>query len=130
MASRTNHPLKTLFLLAVVAGIGWGAYEFLYVRGILRPEVTSIDAKETRERVRELIMDAYEKDLCLYSVDEIAYRANEDHFRIRITLSPDCHDRARELSQDIVELVTEEVDESVGVFAYAKGGNLLAKFIE
>lgn len=130
MSKRTNHPLKTLFLLAVVGAVAWGAYEFLYVRGILRMETTTVDVQETREKVRQLILDAYAKDLCLHDVDEISYRANENHFRIRITVSDECHERAREIAQDITELVSAEVDETVGVFAYDGAGNLIAKFLE
>jgi len=130
MSQRTNHPLKTLFLLAVVAAIGWGAYEFIYVRGILRPESSEIDVQETRERLRTAILDAFETELCLKTVDEVSYRATENHYRIRITLGHDCVERARDLCVAVAASVTDQVDESLGVFAYDAAGNLMAKFIE
>lgn len=130
MARRTNHPLKTLFMLALTALAGWGAYEFIYVRGFLKAEPSEINIQETRERVRSGILDAFAKDLCLITVDEIAYRANEDHFRVRVTLSHECSDTAREMCEEIANAITDDVDESVGVFAYDQAGNLLGKFIE
>jgi len=130
MAQRTNHPLKTLFLLAVLAVTGWAAYEFIYVRGVLRGEPSEIDIQEVREKVRTAILDAYAKDPCLLMVDDISYRANVEHFRIRVTLGHECTDQARDLCADIANAVTDLVDESLGVFAYDQAGNLLGKYIE
>jgi len=131
MAQRTNHPLKTLFLLAVLTVIGWAAYEFIYVRGVLRGDPPShIDIDETRERVRTVILEAFAEDRCLMAVDDITYRANEHHFRIRVTLSHECGDQAREMCEEIANAATDAVEESLGVFAYDQAGNLLAKYIE
>ena len=130
MAQRTNHPLKTLLLLAILALVAWGAYEFLVVRGILKREPSQIDVQATRERVRSAILDAFAKDLCLLTVDDINYRANEDHYRIRVTLSHECSDQAREMCEEIVNAATGEVKESLGVFAYDQAGNLLGKYLE
>ena len=130
MAQRTNHPLKTLFLLVVLAGVGWGAYEFVYKRGILRSEPTQFDVKETRETVRAAIFAEYEAELCLEEVGEISYRANEDHFRIRVTISDECPDKAREICERIAAIGSEVTDQSFGVFAYDRGGSVIAKFIQ
>jgi len=130
MAQRTNSPLKTLFMLALFALAAWGAYEFIYVRGILRREPSKIDIDATRERVRSAILDAFAKDLCLLTVDEVSYRANEEHFRVRITLSDQCSAEAREMCEEIVRTVTDQVDETLGVFAYDQAGNLVGKYIE
>ena len=130
MARRTNPPLKTLFLLALTALVAWGAYEFIHVRGILKGEPAQIDIQATRERVRSGILEAFEKDLCLITVDDISYRANEHHFRVRVTLSHECSGEARRMCEDIANAVTDQVDESLGVFAYDQAGNLLAKYLE
>ena len=130
MARRTNHPLKTLFLLAVLGGVAWGAYEFIYRRGILRHEATHLDVEETRESVRTAIFAEFESDPCLVTLDEISYRANEDHFRVRVTVSHDCYDQAREICERIAAIGSSVTDQSFGVFAYDRGGNLLVKFIQ
>ena len=130
MAKRTNHPLQTLFLLAIVAAVGWGAYEFVYKRGILRSEPTQFDVKETRETLRAAIFEEFDSDLCLEEVGAIAYRANEDHFRVRITISDECRDRAREICERIAAMGSEVTNQSFGVFAYDRGGTVIAKFIQ
>ena len=129
MSQRTNHPLKSLLLLAVVAAIGWGAYEFVYRRGILKGEPSTVDIQDTRERVRSAILDAFAKDLCLLSVDEISYRAKESHFRIRVTLSFECTDQAREMCEEIASVAAGVVDDPLGVFAYDQAGNPLAHYV-
>lgn len=130
MAKRTDHPLKTLLLLAVLAGVGWGAYEFVYKRGVLRSEPTQFDVKKTRETLRAAIFEEFESNLCLAEVGEISYRANEDHFRVRITISDECRDQAREICERIAAMGREVTDQSFGVFAYDRGGTVIAKFIE
>lgn len=130
MAQRTNHPLKSLFLLAIVGALGWGAYHFVYKGGLLTHEPSQIDVKKTRERVRSLLLDAFADDLCIQSIDEVAYRANEGHFRIRVTLSHTCGDQARELCEEIVNAADDEVEETLGVFAYDQAGNLLGKYVQ
>ena len=130
MSRRTNHPLKTLFLLVVVGGVAWGAYEFLHVRGVLRGKTTTIDVNKTREAVRTLILDAYRDDLCLEEVEEISYRANEKHFRIRVVVKYECRDQAREMGKNIVSLADDAAEQSISVFVYDAAGNLIAKVFE
>lgn len=130
MSKRTNHPLKTLFLLAVVGAVAWGAYEFLYVRGVLRGETTTIDVDKTRQEVRTLILDAYRDDPCLEEVEGISYRANEQHFRIQITVNYECRDQAREMCRNIVSLAADAAEQSISVFAYNGAGTLMARSLE
>ena len=130
MAKQTNHPLKTLVLLAIVAAVGWGAYEFVYVRGILRSEPTQFDVQDTREKVRNAIFEELVSDPCLLSMDEISDRANEHHFRVRVTVTDECTEGARALCETIAEIGSRTTQHTFGVFAYDRGGNRVAKYVQ
>lgn len=130
MAARTNHPLKTLLLLCLVAGVAWLAYEFIYVRGILKGHPEQIKQGAIIDEARATILEAFENDLCLLTLDEIVYRANEDHYRIRVTVSHECTDQSRDMCREIAELASSVLDDTVGVFAYDQAGNPVAKFIQ
>jgi len=130
VSARTNHPLKTLLLLCVVAGVGWLAYEFIYKRGILKGHPEPTKERALIDETRSTILEAFEHDLCLMTLDEIVYRANEDHYRIRVTVSQECTEQARDMCREIAELAADVLDTTVGVFAYDQAGNPVAKFIQ
>ena len=129
MAKRTDHPLKTLALLAIVAGIGWAGYEYIHVRKVLTPTVKVFVPKEELEAIRGSILDAYADSVCLYEMGPVHYRAKENHYCVEFTISGECEEDARGMCEDIAHLVHERVKNPVGVYAFSRGGNPLAKFL-
>ena len=130
MAKRTNHPIKTLLLLGIVAGAAWAAYEFIHVRKVLKPEQRTFVATEVLDSIRKNILDAYAEDVCFLELGPVHYRPREDHYRVEFTVADECVHSAMAMCQDIASLVHDQVGDQVGVFAYNTAGNPLARYVE
>ncbi len=127
---RTDHPLKTLLLLIVLAGIAWAGYEFIHVRKILTPEAQAFVPREVLDRVRETVLDAYSDNVCFYELGPVHYRPRENHYRLEFVIADECYPDARGLCEDIAYMVRDQVHDSVGVFAYNRAGNPIAKYLK
>jgi hypothetical protein len=117
-------------MLLVIAGIAWASYEFVYVRGVLRSEPKVFVPREVLDEVRDTILEAYEENVCFLELGPVHYRAREDHYRVEFTVADGCLPKARSMCQDIAHLLRDQVDDSVGVFAYDQAGNPIAKFLD
>ena len=130
MARRTNHPLKTLFLLLVTAGVAWASWEYVHVRGVFKMEPEVFVAREILDNVRDMVLERYEDDVCFLELGPVHYRPKESHYRVEFTVADGCLDSARGMCEDIAGLVHDEVNDSVGVFAFNAAGNPVARFVE
>ena len=130
MAKRTDHPLKTVLLLVILAGIAWAGYEFIHVRKILTPKAQAFVPKEVLDEVRESVLDAYADNVCFSEIGPVHYRPKERHYRVEFTVEDVCLHDARQMCEDIAYLVHDHVHKSVGVFAYNAAGNPVAKFLK
>lgn len=127
---RTDHPLKTLLLLVILAGVAWAGYEFLHVRKVLTPKVQVFIPKEVLQQVRDEVIDAFSDNVCFYEMGPVHYRPKEDHYRVEFTIADQCVHEARQMCEDIAYLVYEQVHDSVGVFAFNRAGNPVAKYLK
>ena len=130
MSQRADPLWKTFFKVVMLGTLAWAAYEFVYVRGVLRSEPKTFVAREVLDRVRDTILDAYADDVCFLELGPVHYRPKEDHYRVEFTVADQCAEKARRVCEDIANLVHDEVDDSVGVFAYNPAGNPVAKYVE
>jgi len=130
VAARANHPLKTLFLLACLAGAAWLAYEFVYVRRIFHSEPAPEDVKAMLDDLEDALLEAYESDTCILDIQRPVYRPRENHFRVNIVVDHGCVDDARNLCRRVAEFTKERVSGDVSVYAHDRGGVLMAKWID
>ena len=130
MSSRVNPPWKSFLLFLVVGGIAWGGYEFLYVRKILSGGKTDLLSQDQRDQIRERIVAIYSNEPCFVNVlGNISWRVRDDFYRVEITVTDGCEERARAICREIVELLEEEYKVRSSVWAFDSGSRQVANHV-
>jgi hypothetical protein len=127
MARRTNSPLHTTILLALLAGAGYLAYEYLYVRKVLaNAGAPATVSKKDRDQIREAVLGRFSEDECFAELTAMSYRAKEDHWRLDLVVADGCAEGARTLCWDVAEYLRDEFRLEVSVWAFDSAGREIA----
>jgi hypothetical protein len=130
MARRTNGPLKTMVLLALLGAAGYLTYDILVVKKVLAggaPAPTVSDGQ--RQRIREALLARLDKNPCFLELGPMVYRAREDRWRIDIQVSDGCIEEAKEVCRIAAETVRDDFRVDVSVWAFDGGGREIARFV-
>jgi hypothetical protein len=131
LSSRVNPPWKSFLLFALVAAFAWAAYEFVYVREILKPRAVEDLTRDQRDAIREEIVRTFAEDACFVEVrGSIAFRMNEGRYRVEVTLRDGCDPSARSICETIAHIVREGWGKRTSVWAYDAGGRELGHFVD
>jgi hypothetical protein len=129
VSARVNHPLKSFILFLVVVGLGWLAYEFIYVRRIFEGEPDVFVSQQEKNLLRDMILDRYEGDLCFLEIGQLLYRPKENLYRVELRVGDGCSDRAKRICEEISVLVDEAVQKPAAVWALDAAGNSVAHYV-
>lgn len=129
-ARRTDHPLKTLFLLGLLATVSWAAYEQVYVRRIFGGTggFEQVDG-DRRDRIRDAILQTFGNDDCFEELGPLQYRYKEGQYRIDLVVSEVCVDDARGLCERVADLLQDDFSVKAGVFAFDGVGREVARYV-
>jgi hypothetical protein len=131
MARRTNSPVKTTFLLIVLAGAGYLAYDLLVVRKVfdMGSGHVSVDDGQRKE-IRDALLARLDKNPCFLELGPMSFRAKEDRWRIDLTVADGCiGDEAQDVCRSAAEVVMDDFRLQVSVWAYDDSGREIAHFI-
>jgi hypothetical protein len=126
-APRTNSPLKTLVLLALLGVASYFAYEYLYVRRILSggPKAAVVTSEE-REQIRDAILARLGNRPCFREVGPMSFRARENQWRVDIIVDTDCGRDVSDMCQDVCEMLSDDFRLTASVWAYDDVGREIA----
>jgi hypothetical protein len=128
--SRTNHPLKTLFLLAVLGGAAWAGYEFLWVRKILSPAPAApVLTEEEQASIRDAILTGMEDEDCFVELGSMNLRPHEGIWRIDVVVEDACWSEARSLCRKVADIVEQRFRVPASVFAYDRAAHEVAHYV-
>jgi hypothetical protein len=131
LSTHVNPPWKSFVLFLVLVGLGWAAYEFLYVQRVLGGgSVGDTLTTDQRDALRERIETQFEQDRCFQGVrGHINWRPRDDFYRIEIIVNQGCEDRARYLCREIADLVERTHQVPCSVWAFDDAGRQLAQHV-
>lgn len=131
MSTHVNPPWKSALQFAVIAALGWGAYEFLWVRktfagGGSRDTLTS----DQRDAIHGRLESLYQADPCFQGLrGNLNWRPRDDFYRVEIIVNDGCEERARELCREIAETLERDWRVTSSVWAFDPAGRQLASFV-
>jgi hypothetical protein len=103
---RRNNPISTLLLFLLVCGFGWASYEFIYVRGIFRPQELPPPPTDQVEGLKRQIEEAMSGDPCFLSISSLNWRPNQNHYRVDVQMMDSCEKvQAQRMAGRVAELV-------------------------
>jgi hypothetical protein len=130
VSTHVNPPWKSFLLFLIVGGLGWAGYEFLYVRKAFSGQSGDLLSQDQRDKMRERIVAIYSDDKCFEGVrGNINWRVREDYYRVEIVVADGCEDRAKNICQQIAEMLEEEYSVRSSVWAFDTGGRQVANHV-
>lgn len=128
MAPRPRHPLKSVVMFLVVAGIGYTAY--LNRDRLKGGGEGPIPAAEEIELITTAILERYEREDCFISMrTSLLWRKGEGRYRLDIEVDYGCDRSAKSLTADIARLITGKSGKPSTVFAYDETDREVARTI-
>ena len=125
----TNSPLKTLICLLIIGGLGYAAYANRdklqeLTKGAEPPPSSQI------ERLNGLIEQRLENNGCVDGLrTQLLWRSHEQRWRLDILLLQECEGEAKDICNEIAEMLQRETGKPATVWGYDVTDRLLAKVI-
>ncbi len=114
---------RTLIHLAVLAGLGWLAYEFVWVRRMGSAEAPPPLQQDRAEAISDRIAAVFEPHECFVAVRGAPlWRPRERWYRIEILVANGCEAQAGPLCQAVSDMVDREFGVSASVWAILEDG--------
>jgi hypothetical protein len=129
MGKRVNHPLKSLFQFALVAALAYGAWYVVVERKMLQGHPEQMLTSEERDRIRDMILERFKDDRCFLELGEIVLRPKENLYRIELRVGYACEERARQICQEISDLVEDRFGRPTSAWARDDAGNEVAHHV-
>ena len=126
---RSNHPLKSLFLFAVVGAAAYLAYDVIIARGMFRVEGRTFLASEARDRVRERVLAVIGGHECFRELGPLTYRPRDDAYRLEIVVSDGCTEEVQTLCMEAADAVFDETGRDCQVWAINAVGSPVARYL-
>lgn len=129
MSARVNHPLKSFLLFLLVCGIGYTAYHYIHVKGVLKMEKKSFVPREQLDEVRTAVLKTFGTEECLLELGPVYFRPKENRYRIDLIVEDGFKDRAKVLCVEVAELVDDMIGREPEVNAFTTGHNLVTRYL-
>ena len=130
MARRVRHPMVSFAMFLIVVGMGFVAWEN---RHILKGEASGrLMDQPTRQGLQETILEAFESDACFAGFrNNINWRPNEQRYRLDIDIEDgaSCESNARNLCEQIANMIKSETGVVATVVAFDAAGRELGRFV-
>lgn len=121
MSARVNHPFKSFILFLLVCGVGYTAYHFVHVKGVLKLEKQTFVPREKLDEVREAILANFSTEECLLELGPVYYRPKDHRYCIELVVEDGYRERSQALCREVAELIGDEMGREPEVYAFLTG---------
>lgn len=124
-ASRTRHPLQSLFLFVVVCAVAYFAYEN---RHLMTGKASDHLTAKRKSEIRDMILAEFGTDADFVTVRSISWRPRERRYRLDVELD-DATSNARDMCLDIAAFIAKESEMEATVVGVDSTGRELGRAV-